>query len=322
MSQRCRLMLLKYKRTICWAGFMFPWLLEVYVHLRCGIGNHVFDREDSKEIKFITLTELVCRTCLVVVLAGMLWDFSRAALHCQIGKCIRVTYVGGSASPYRTLVPAIALSLWTLGVGIWGVIVGDHGLPLWAEIYCHFADVFCHAIIVSALLGICVDFSAAAVGHRLTSFLTHFLLCTDTIEAHGVTGLGGFDAHHPRAVDELSFAHTSRDQEQCHAQHRLACSALRAVYIWAVFLVTLWAYILDSFFVAPLWMRTLLDFLGRLCWTGISWWITVAVLTSGTGMTGIVATVSLSHLGLRTFDMERTHDIEQLVLSELEREVS
>merc|ERR1712228_234708 len=79
--------------------------------------------------------------------------------------------------------------------------------------------------------------------------------CRDCIEAHGFKGddtMPRFEAH---------------DQEEDLA----TCGWFRAIFMWAMFVLTLWGYYLEQLGGLSHAVSLVLEILGILCWIGIIW---------------------------------------------------
>eukprot|EP00929_Paragymnodinium_shiwhaense_P035557 TRINITY_DN19171_c0_g1_i11.p1 TRINITY_DN19171_c0_g1~~TRINITY_DN19171_c0_g1_i11.p1 ORF type:complete len:358 (-),score=26.30 TRINITY_DN19171_c0_g1_i11:1544-2617(-) len=268
-----------------WAGFFVPVMMEMYIHSRFGITKAVFELEEvcagavcSQEWQqFLTFAELVCRVCLAVGLARFFVDGWRAALHSELGAHCRSAFEHDGSLRLRVAVPASAASIFTAAVGLWGMLVSDKQLPMWAAIYSHFADVLCHSIIASALIGVTCDLGHAISKGETKKFLKNFFVCLDTVEAHSVAS--------PRAEIETdtivddAFLHISEDHLQRHLLYRSVGRYCRRAVVWVVFLFTLTCYVIDSYTTCelPEWISSVLDILGCLCWVGIAWWLVTLV---------------------------------------------
>lgn len=275
--------MLRFRRVLKWSGFFTPVIAEVAFHFHHGLSRATFDLEETCEASdsdcsplwasFLVFAELICRVSLAVVLADAVWQLCRAALHPGgIGIWLRhsLELDGHPWSRHRVYIPASALSILTFVVGMWGTVVGDGGLPLWAAVYSHVAEVFCHAVVFSAFGGGCGDLLAAASGGKLKALFGRCLRCFDTIEAHGV---GRDHEGHAGEMVFLSFEH--RDSLQ-HARHELCrpCARrARLIFVWSAFLATLAGYVASAYFpdASPAWVGMLIDFLGRFCWSGLAW---------------------------------------------------
>lgn len=275
------------KACLNWAGFLAGILLELYIHLVYGFSKDTFEAEEECELRHgdlpnrcsvLTLCEIVCRVCLTVVLASMTWEFICAAAHSAVALCLQRTFAGHPHSPHQTCIPTMLFSTFICAVGVWSTF-REEDLPLWADVVCHVSDAFCHGIILSALLGICFDAYAAAVDHRLRPFAAGLLMCYDTIEAHGVTGDKEDHEKEDHAFGEpawAEFGHPSVLRHQSRREHRQRIlEAVRTVYIWVLFLATLAAAVLDSYFpdLTPEWVSKATKLEGCFCWAGIAWWI-------------------------------------------------
>eukprot|EP00448_Togula_jolla_P027729 CAMPEP_0170650470 /NCGR_PEP_ID=MMETSP0224-20130122/45819_1 /TAXON_ID=285029 /ORGANISM="Togula jolla, Strain CCCM 725" /LENGTH=161 /DNA_ID=CAMNT_0010982133 /DNA_START=40 /DNA_END=525 /DNA_ORIENTATION=- len=139
----------------------------------------------------------------------------------------------------------------TVIIGAWGVLAGPD-LPLWAAVYNHVADIFCHAIVTSSLVGVVIDLSLAVVKCRVGHFVADFCMCKDNIEQHSVTGRCGMAAE--------DSAQPNADQSQAGST-------------WLMFVFFLCFYVLDHRGEVPETVHKTLSLLGIACWAGIAWWV-------------------------------------------------
>jgi len=261
------------RRFLCWAGFFVPVCCEICVHAKQGFNRSEILREDGllppQLDEFPTFAELICRVCLAQVLMLMVWQFGRALAHKKVCQFLSVSFQHSAPSH---LLPALALALFTFVIGVWGCHVGDEGLPAWALSYSHICDIFCHGIVASALMGLGFDIARAAREGWLLNLLKQFVLCQDTVEAHGVSGREG-ETEFGQFLT-LSF-HSTQSASEAHAGRKSLCDILRICFMWASFIFMLWAYTLSAYFpsLAPEWIGTFVDFVGRFCWAGISFWL-------------------------------------------------
>jgi len=268
------------RALLCWTAFLVPAFFELHIHIVSGVSRDVFEREEicsfstcSRQWKeFLEISELICRVCLAILLAGYSWELARAVVHDNVCRWVRDSF---HADTSRSFMCAVVLSLFTFIVGVWGVAVDDDGLPLWALVYSHCADCFCHSIIASSIMGFCFDSLVAAKEGWLKSFICQFLTCLDTIEAHGVSSHDS-----PGELFNLqSFLHSDEQQAQRHRRRRLWMKRARLVYMWFVFIFIFYAYTINTYTPddAPKWMGIIVELLGRLCWTGIAWWLMISI---------------------------------------------
>ncbi|CAE7384821.1 unnamed protein product, partial [Symbiodinium sp. CCMP2456] len=266
------------RRFLCWAGFFVPVCCEVCLHAKQGFNKSEILREDGllppQLDEFLTFAELVCRVCLAQVLMFMVWQFGRALAHNKVCQLLSSCQ---HSTPSR-LLPALALALFTFAIGVWGCNVGDEGLPAWALSYSHVCDIFCHGIVASALMGLGFDVVRAAREGWLLNLFKQFVFCQDTVEAHGVSGREG-ETEFGQFLT-LSF-HSTQSASEAHAGHKSLCDILRICFMWTSFLFMLWAYTLSVYFpgLAPEWIGTFVDFVGRFCWAGISFWLVSCALS-------------------------------------------
>lgn len=270
-----------FRAVLCWIGFFVPVSFEIYIHVGHGFGRDAILGEDEimpKELScFTDFSELICRVCLAQVMVAMLVFFLRALSHRQAGQWWQMAL---GASP-RQYMPALISSFITFGVGLWGCIVGDEGLPLWALRYSHICDIFCHAIISSALVGLGFDLLVAIHEERLVKLIKQFVQCDDTIESHGVSGLG----NEPEfgEINNHSFGTLQNALASVVVNRRTCRRALQIGIMWACWIFIFIAYTLAWLRpdLAPDWMKVMIDFIGRFCWAGITFWIVTSILSIG-----------------------------------------
>lgn len=177
------------------------------------------------------------------------------------------------------------------------MFVGDDGLPLWARTFCHVAEVLCHAIITSGLVGIAMDFTVALLAGRAMSFCTKAVTCTDSVESHSVvsdiepgTASGNSCGLLPcREVSEPDASDPFQTSEAAACKDELtpsgsflstrtpARSAKRNMgetfLLWLSFVFSVACFVLAE--RGQLWTPLLMAmvWLGVVCWAGIAWWI-------------------------------------------------
>ncbi|CAJ1346020.1 unnamed protein product [Effrenium voratum] len=267
-----------WRSLLCWFGFFIPVGFELWVHLLHGFDRQeILGEEDAlpKQLRgFLDFAELICRVCLGQVLVFSAWQLARAVFHCKVG--VLMGQICEASPLVRQWLPALLLTLFTFGVGVWGCFVGDEGLPLWALRYSHICDMFCHAVVASALMGLGFDLTSEAHQGRLLDFLVKFFLCLDTIEGHGVHS----EDAEPEFGDQVAFSFCDQSQHQSHARVRWAFNVCRICSMWASFLFMFFAYTFTVYIPesAPPWVDVTVDFIGRFCWAGISWWLMVSIL--------------------------------------------
>lgn len=193
----------------------------------------------------------------------------------------------GSCSGKQTSAFTLLFSIWIALLGIWDAFA-EEALPLWASIICHIADIFCHGIILSSLVGIVVDFWVAVRNGHLLHTVSMFFLCFDTIESHGVTGeIEKFSVGSIAEVTDEEdstdlFGHTEILQHQQRRLPKLGIipQLVRASFIWLLVLMALWAAVSSSYFPdeTPSWVATATRLEGCLCWAGIARWLTESML--------------------------------------------
>lgn len=267
---------------MCWIGFCVPVVFEVYVHVLRGFSREEILGEEEKlptqMSRFLDFSELICRVCLAQVMMATFFFMARAVIHNKVRQGWKQLC---GTSP-RQYLPALLVSLVTFGVGLWGCLVGDEGLPLWALLYSHICDIFCHAIVSSALMGLGFDLLVAIYKGKLIDFLKKFVRCDDTIEAHGVYAEEPLGEMHDYSFHD-SFVSPSRS-ESGRSCLRILRRALQFSLMWAS-----WIFIFVSYTLAwcrpdlaPHWMTAMVDFIGRFCWAGISFWIVSSIASIGT----------------------------------------
>lgn len=267
---------------MCWIGFCVPVVLEVYVHVLRGFSREEILAEEDKLPKqmsvFLDFSELICRVCLAQVMVATVFFMARAVLHNKVRQGWKQLC---GTSP-RQYLPGLLVSLVTFSVGLWGCLVGDEGLPLWALLYSHVCDIFCHAIVSSALMGLGFDLLVAIYKGKLMDFLKKFVRCDDTIEAHGVYAEEPLGEMHDYSFHD-SMVSPSRSESR-NSFCRLLRRALQFSLMWASWIFIFISYTLAWFRpdLAPQWMQAMVDFIGRFCWAGISFWIVSSI--AGIGM--------------------------------------
>lgn len=233
---------------MCWLGFCVPVCFEIYVHILHGFSRQeILGEEDAlpPELSgFLDFSELICRVCLAQVMMATFFFLLRALIHNKV----RQGWKQLCGKP-RQYVPALLFSLITFAVGLWGCIVGDEDLPLWALRYSHICDMFCHAIVSSALMGFSFDFAVALYKGKLMDFLKNFV----------------------------------------------------RFLMWASWIFIFISYTLswERPDLAPAWMTAMVDFIGRFCWAGITFWIVSSLGARASGSEGTSPGASSSFLGPR-----------------------
>lgn len=150
---------------------------------------------------------------------------------------------------------------FTFGVGLCLLFVRESAVPEWVALYGHIFDIGCHTVVTTALVGLLTDFCVAVLSEKLPLLTMNFLCCRDYIEAHGVK------------ADEAPIAQACSDSE---AQHAVVTHDgwIRAIFMWMLFVITLWGYLLDeSGGALPPAAATFLEACGVLCWVGIAGWL-------------------------------------------------
>jgi len=284
---------------MCWLGFCVPVCFEIYVHILHGFSRQeILGEEDAlpPELSgFLDFSELICRVCLAQVMMATFFFLLRALIHNKV----RQGWKQLCGKP-RQYVPALLFSLITFAVGLWGCIVGDEDLPLWALRYSHICDMFCHAIVSSALMGFSFDFAVALYKGKLMDFLKNFVRCDDTIEAHGVATDEPIGEMHHYSFETFISGSQSRSDDVKSCRRR-ARQTVELLLMWASWIFIFISYTLswERPDLAPAWMTAMVDFIGRFCWAGITFWIVSSLGARASGSEGTSPGTSSSLIGPR-----------------------
>jgi len=240
------------KLAFCWSGFCIIWLGEILIHLKCGFSKKVYADPThcigvAAWSNYLVFAEGICRSGLAVVAAGAAWEFLLALRYCEAFGFLRDACSGGDDG-LRLALPALALSVTTVAIGIWNMY--DEDVPESIALYCHVADTFCHSVVSSAVLGLIYDFATAIKRRKVLAFFGSFVRCEDNIEQHGVSGEFDPDA----------------DVEQG--------GCFRTLIMWIAFAITLFCYTcMQMGYTIPDIAQNVLGILNVLCWGGLSWWL-------------------------------------------------
>lgn len=221
---------------------------EAYIHIRCGFGKRVYEDEGecaglNDWALLLEVCEAVCRSGLAVAFAGLVWEFAVAASEQRVRTHLLTVLVGPSDTAMVSIAK-VGWCLFTLVVGSWSIVPNEEVIPEWVALYAHIFDIFCHSIVISALMGLVVDLCRAMCKQTLGRFFCNFFKCKDTIESHGIAG-----------ESDVTVPPTTA----------------RALAMWLVFGITLAGYLLAARGVVPMSVALIISFLGVLCWVGIAW---------------------------------------------------
>lgn len=215
-----------------------------------------------------------------------------------LASCCR-NFAGGMVGDLWAFLVSMAIAV----LGIWNALGNEETFPEWAQITCHVLDAFCHAIILSAIVGFAYDFVDRLCSGKdeFCKFVCGLVQCFDTLEAHGVVSvdLDAEGSEERREEDKIERQATRVRSEQDVAVVRSLGSGdvldqqrkrhegrksgrARALFIWVVFLVMLVALIMDSYYLdsLPTWVAKWCKLEGSLCWAGIAWWLVKLVTSS------------------------------------------
>eukprot|EP00445_Apocalathium_hangoei_P069902 CAMPEP_0204139226 /NCGR_PEP_ID=MMETSP0361-20130328/18366_1 /ASSEMBLY_ACC=CAM_ASM_000343 /TAXON_ID=268821 /ORGANISM="Scrippsiella Hangoei, Strain SHTV-5" /LENGTH=357 /DNA_ID=CAMNT_0051093023 /DNA_START=50 /DNA_END=1123 /DNA_ORIENTATION=+ len=310
------------RKTLTWLCFVSYLCFEVGLHMKYGLNPDTFESEESCVLtegdlpfrcEVLIVFEIMCRSCLTVVFASSLWEFATAMVFDALAICCR-NFAGGMVGDLWAFLVSMAIAV----LGIWNALGNEETFPGWAQITCHVLDAFCHAIILSAIVGFAYDFVDRLCSGRdeFCKFVCGLMQCFDTLEAHGVVSvdLDAEGSEEGREVEKIELQATRvrserrrtaawsdqdfeipmqdvvvvrslgagdvLDQQRKRHEGRNSGRA-RALFIWFVFLVMLVALIMDSYWpdTLPTWVGKWCKLEGSLCWAGIAWWL-VKLITS------------------------------------------
>mmetsp|Transcript_12997 Transcript_12997/g.35388 ORF Transcript_12997/g.35388 Transcript_12997/m.35388 type:complete len:361 (+) Transcript_12997:75-1157(+) len=283
------------KACIGWATFALIWLVEVWIHARCGFQAELFELEgaclDSAGWAFwLEFGEGVCRSGIMVMLLGMVWESTALALGGELTKHVaeviddsgKVVFWGG----WSAAILVLALGLWS--------ICDEEGLPFWALLICHLADIFCHAFVASSLTGLIFDFGVAINLGQTRAFLYNFVRCSDSIEGHGVQDMGDGGG-----------------------QNGTIGSFLKVLSMWGVFFLAVWIWNAQYWgMTVPFVLDVIFRVAGVACWGCIAWWMVWAVMQPRRAVMRMSSRQSMTDSGTPTrYDSKQSEEIASSVAS-------
>jgi hypothetical protein len=240
-----------FKAIICWTATFGVFVVQVTLYTNCGL-EHCHGEEGWDA--FMDFTELICQSGLVVVLASMLWELVRALKECKVKAYFATTFFSDNDGLAVTLI-GFAFSFLTMTCLFWR-IWNKASAPFSIQLYAYIADLFCHAFIASAVVGIIYDFLMAVKQSRAGAFLWSFATCQDDVEGHGADlekfGTDQRVELEPEAAEPVDW---------CKA------SVMWVLFLTSVILNKLHGNHLD---VGADWVSKVLGSLGSLCAGGLS----------------------------------------------------
>lgn len=277
-------------RVLPWMAFIAYVSAEVWIHAVHGIKEEIFNweeaaLEDCPNVylcvcsKYLTFAEGVCRVSLfmmlVVVVARWVDALCKGRAQVFLEDLFRV-----EASSGCVVILATVCSLATLCVGTWGTFAADEdALPLWCQSFCHFAEILCHAIVTSGLVGLALDFGVACRSGNGALFIARACACLDTVESHSVVSLPTKpqDGTEEPATDSDDYFAAEVDRVPTQETAGACASPFRTILLWLSFVFGTSCYVLAE--RGRLWeplVKTMV-WLGVVCWAGIAWWIVVNI---------------------------------------------
>eukprot|EP00931_Biecheleriopsis_adriatica_P055921 TRINITY_DN33150_c0_g1_i1.p1 TRINITY_DN33150_c0_g1~~TRINITY_DN33150_c0_g1_i1.p1 ORF type:complete len:307 (-),score=48.59 TRINITY_DN33150_c0_g1_i1:30-950(-) len=248
------------KCTLCWTAFALIWILEIAIHVRCGLREDLFEAaEDCIQYPswgvWVAFSEGLCRSGMIVCMSSFLWESAALVWAHELTDKLRDLH--DDAGTFL-LLALVASSAFVATLGLWGILAEE--APFWVLLVGHVADIFCHSVIAAALVGTAFESLLAVKERRGGQFMLRFLLCKDSMEAHGVT----------------ENSHEDEDQSG------KGPGCLKTSILWCVFLLAVWTHSRRYWGgQVPEIMALALDAAGVSCWGGILWWLMQKVLGLG-----------------------------------------
>lgn len=271
----------------CWAAAASLVSVEVYIHCSAPHGGWDRSRYEKEGIlaglswwsTYLAVCEGVCRSGLSVALVNLFWDTCSASEQNRLGPFLRETFF----SDHLRATSAIKLvfASFTLIVGMWSVLLdNDSNVPQWIAAYSHVFDVFCHAIVTAALVGLLISVLGALRQCKLRPFVLAFLLCNTDIEDHGLrrSRTSSTDINPlVEALEETAVPQAPSAGEP--GNMRKLC------LLWLTFIVVLTGFVIGHIKALPWPLDTAISVLGGLCWVGIAWSLTEAANDTASALT-------------------------------------
>jgi len=258
-----------FKAIICWTATLGVFVVHAFLYYNCGIEHC---KGEERWDAFMDFTELICQSGLVVVLASMLWELVRALKECKVKDYFVTTFFSDDDGLTVTLI-GFAFSSLTMTCLFWR-IWHKASAPFWVQLYAYIADLFCHAFIASAVVGIIYDFSVAVKASRAGAFLWNFAICQDDVEGHGAD-LEKFD------TDET----VEMEPVEAEAADWIKASVMWVCFITCCILNKLHGNHLDA---GADWVSKVLGSLGSLCAGGLSCALVCALFHAEEGASKVI----------------------------------
>lgn len=254
---------------LCLGAVALFWAGEVISHLRCGFGKKIYEVSNSCAALpdwegFLEVIEAVCRSCMAVAVAGLIWDLvTNVARGAGLRYVNRLISSEGRAG-YCKVLCKVTVVVWTLVVGGFAAFAPEPAE--WVSFWGHFCEVACHTVIIVCLVGLVYDFLSAALRSdvQLAVQVKSFLLCRDHRSV--------MDVKLPRGLSGLELAEEERETADV-AEEEEFLPFMRASVMWVSWILLLIFYLMAQQEVLTKGVRYFINAVDLVAWAGL--WFTV-----------------------------------------------